>query len=260
MTSNAVVTPHRLSAEAGRAVLQAGGNAVDAAVAAVAAQGVVAPETCGLGGDLFALIHQPGWDRPRALNSSGRAGSNVDAGALRNAGAEEIPWDHPAAVTVPGCVDGMLTLVSELGTSDMLTILGPVIALAEDGFEVSTEQASAFGRQAAVYRDNPAVSAFYPEGRPVERGDRVVRSDLARTLNAVASGDRDTRTDRDQRREGVPTWDASRSQSSAVSGAAPPTACGASTEAATTMSTPTATAGPRDTSPDIACSCCCDAA
>lgn len=192
MTRNAVVTPHRLSAEAGRAVLQAGGNAVDAAVAAVAAQGVVAPETCGLGGDLFALIHAPGWEKPRALNSSGRAGSNVDAEALRRDGAHEIPRDHPAAVTVPGCVDGMLTLVSELGTSDIHTVLGPAIALAEGGFEVSTEQASAFGRQAAVYRNNPAVSAFYPEGRPVERGERVVRSDLARTLNAVASGNRDT--------------------------------------------------------------------
>lgn len=192
MTGNAVVTPHRLSAEAGRAVLQAGGNAVDAAVAAVAAQGVVAPETCGVGGDLFALVHAPGWDRPRALNSSGRAGSNVDAGALRSEGAFEIPRDHPAAVTVPGCVDGMLTLVSELGTLDMHTVLGPAIALAEGGFEVSTEQASAFGRQTDTYRDNPAVSDFYPEGRPVERGEHVIRQDLARTLNAVASGDRNT--------------------------------------------------------------------
>ena len=187
-----MVTPHRLSAEAGRAVLQGGGNAVDAAVAAVAAQGVVAPETCGLGGDLFALVHAPGWNQPRALNASGRAGSNVDAETLRRDGAGEVPRDHPAAVTVPGCVDGMLALVSELGMSDMLTVLGPAIALAEDGFEVSTEQASAFGGQTAVYRDNSAVSDFYPEGRSVERGERVVRPDLARTLNAVASGDRDT--------------------------------------------------------------------
>ncbi len=173
-------------------MLRAGGNAVDAAVAAVAAQGVVAPETCGVGGDLFALVHAPGWDRPRALNSSGRAGSNVDAETLRRDGAVEIPRDHPAAVTVPGCVDGMLTLLSELGTLEMHAVLEPAIALAEDGFEVSTEQASAFGRQAEIYRDNPAVSDFYPDGRPVNRGDQVARPDLARTLNAVASGDRDT--------------------------------------------------------------------
>lgn len=192
MTGNAVVTPHRLSAEAGQVVLQSGGNAVDAAVAAVAAQGVVAPETCGLGGDLFALVHAPGWDRPRALNSSGHSGSNVDAEALRRQGAAEIPRDHPAAVTVPGCVDGLLTLVSELGTLDMHTVLRPAITLAEEGFEVSTEQAFAFGRQADIYRGNPAVSDFYPEGRPVRIGERVARPDLARTLSAVASGDRDT--------------------------------------------------------------------
>lgn len=191
MTSNAVVTPHRLSAEAGRSVLKAGGNAVDAAVAAVAAQGVVAPETCGIGGDLFAIIHAPGWESPRALNASGRAGSNVDANALRHEGADTIPRDHPSAVTVPGCVDGMTTLISELGSVDISQVLAPAIALAEDGFEVSTEQASAFGRQAGVYRDNPAVAGFYPGGHPVTRGDTVVRPDLARTLREIATGGRD---------------------------------------------------------------------
>jgi gamma-glutamyltranspeptidase / glutathione hydrolase len=190
LTSNAVVTPHRLSAEAGRSVLQSGGNAVDAAVAAVAAQGVVAPETCGLGGDLFALIHAPGWKVPRALNASGRAGSKVDATALRNEGADAIPSDHPAAVTVPGCVDGMAALISELGLLDLAQVLAPAVDLAEQGFEVSTEQAAAFGRQADVYRENPAVASFYPKGQPVERGDMVTRSDLARTLREVASDGR----------------------------------------------------------------------
>jgi gamma-glutamyltranspeptidase/glutathione hydrolase len=171
-------------------VLQAGGNAVDAAVAAVAAQGVVSPETCGLGGDLFALIHAPGWERPRALNASGRSGSNVDAERLRREGANAIPRDHPAAVTVPGCVDGMTSLISALGTIDLSGVLAPAIDLAEHGFEVSTEQASAFGRQAGVYRDNPAVAGFYPGGRPVERGETVTRPDLARTLRDVASSGR----------------------------------------------------------------------
>ena len=191
MTSNAVVTPHVLSAHAGRQILLAGGNAVDAAVAAVAAQGVVAPETCGLGGDLFALVHAPGWERARALNSSGRAGSNASAAHLRDTGAPRIPGDHPAAVTIPGCVDGMTTLVAELGKLEMAQVLRPAIELASDGFEVSTEQASAFRRQADVYATNPAVADFYPEGRPVEKGDHVVRKDLAETLQTVAEGGRD---------------------------------------------------------------------
>jgi gamma-glutamyltranspeptidase/glutathione hydrolase len=69
--------------------------------------------------------------------------------------------------------------------------LEPAITLAMSGFEVSTEQASAFGRMASVYRDNPAVSDFYPRGRPVTRGDRVTRSDLAEVLQSVANEGRD---------------------------------------------------------------------
>lgn len=157
----------------------------------MAAQGVVAPETCGLGGDLFALVHAPGWERPRALNSSGRAGSGADAASLRDAGFAEIPGDHPAAVTIPGCVDGIVTLLAELGNLDVDQVLQPAIELARDGFEVSAEQSMAFTRQAEVYMDNPAVSTFYPSGQPLKRGDHVTRENLARTLETVADGGRE---------------------------------------------------------------------
>lgn len=163
---------------------------MDAAVAAVAAQGVVAPETCGVGGDLFALVHSPEWELPRSLNASGRAGSGASAEALRASGLDEIPLDHPTAVTVPGCVDGMERLMTELGRLELGEVLAPAIALASDGFEVSAEQANAFTRQTSVYADNPAVTAFYPEGRPVRAGDFVTRSELARTLQDVASDGR----------------------------------------------------------------------
>jgi gamma-glutamyltranspeptidase/glutathione hydrolase len=164
---------------------------VDAAVAAIATQGVVAPETCGVGGDLFALVHRPGWERPKALNSSGRAGSGADPEALRRAGLSAIPRDHPATVTVPGCVDGLQTLIEELGALDLSRCLDPAIDYANGGFEVTAEQARAFGLMADFYADNPAVSEFYPDGRPVKRGDRIRRSDLARTLESVADGGRD---------------------------------------------------------------------
>jgi gamma-glutamyltranspeptidase / glutathione hydrolase len=94
-------------------------------------------------------------------------------------------------VTIPGCVDGMTTLIGELGSLDLAKVLGPAIALANDGFEASSEQAAAFHRQAEIYRDNPAVSGFFPEGRPIAKGDRVTRRDLARTLEAIADGGRD---------------------------------------------------------------------
>lgn len=192
MTPHAVATPHQLSADAGRRVLAGGGNAVDAAIAVVAAQGVVAPETCGLGGDLFALIHRPGWETPRALNSSGRAGSNADGASLRAAGETAIPLDHPLVVTIPGCVDGLVTLAGELGSLPLGDALQPAIELARSGFAVSSEQAAAFSGQADVYRDNPAVSTFYPDGEPVTPGDMVTRPELADTLTRLAeTGDRD---------------------------------------------------------------------
>ena len=163
---------------------------MDAAVAVVAAQGVVAPETCGIGGDLFALIHKPGWTKPVALNASGRAGSGASSASMIEAGHQSIPPDHPAAVTVPGCIDGLVSLTSEYGTASLSDLLAPAISLARDGFPSSTEQSNAFTGQADIYRDNPAVASFYPGGRPVEPGETVRRPELARTLNAVADSGR----------------------------------------------------------------------
>ena len=191
MKFNAAVTPHHLSAAAAAELVSAGGNAVDAAIAAVAAQGVVAPETCGIGGDLFALVHVPGEDRPRALNASGRAGSNADPETLRAQGLDQVPADHPLTVTVPGCIDGLASLADSLGRLSLAEALAPAIRLAESGFEVSTEQARAFTTKAGVYRDNPAVVEFYPGGRPVTAGDRLSRPALATTLRAVAEKGRD---------------------------------------------------------------------
>lgn len=191
MSGNAVSTPHNLSARAGRDALENGGNAVDAAIAAVAAQGVVAPETCGIGGDLFALIQRPGWKTPRALNASGRAGANADPETLRSSGHDVVPGDHPLTVTIPGCVDGLATLSAELGALPLGRTLEPAIRLAREGFPASTEQAAAFSRQISVYGDNPAVSSFYPGGRAVVPGEEVVRLELASTLERVAKEGRD---------------------------------------------------------------------
>jgi gamma-glutamyltranspeptidase / glutathione hydrolase len=170
-------------------VLVAGGNAIDAAIAATATQGVVAPETCGIGGDLFALVHRPGWEEPRALNASGRAGSNAVPDLHR--GMSNIPRDHPLSVTVPGCVDGWAALSSELGRLSLNECLAPAVEHATEGFEVSTEQAAVFQHEAPVYVGHPAVREFYRGGKPVPRGDVVRRPDLAVTLRSIAEGGRD---------------------------------------------------------------------
>jgi gamma-glutamyltranspeptidase/glutathione hydrolase len=171
--------------------LRAGGNAVDAAIAATATQGVVAPETCGIGGDLFALIHRPGWETPKALNATGRAGSGADAGRLRDLASTVIGRDDPLCVTVPGCVDGWATLSADLGHLPLAGCLAPAIANALDGFEVSTELAMKFEMGAYVYSRHPAVSDLYPEGRVAAKGDRVRRPALAETLQAISDGGRD---------------------------------------------------------------------
>jgi len=150
----------------------------------------VAPETCGIGGDLFALVHRPGWDRPRAVNASGRAGSNADPQVLRSAGLAEIPRDHPLTVTVPGCVDGWAALSSELGALPLADCLVPAIEIATEGFEVSNEQAQAFRLTAAMYSAHPAVRELYPDGEPVERGSIIRRNLLAGTLRSIAQGGR----------------------------------------------------------------------
>lgn len=191
MTLNAVATPHTLSALAAKRILDEGGNAVDAAIAAVAAQGVVAPETCGVGGDLFALVHVSGWDRPRALNASGRAGSEASIDRVPDAEGTHVPRDHPIAVTVPGCVDGLVELSEQFGTIDIGDVLAPAIELARGGFEVSYELARAFDMLQDVYGNNPAVSEMYPGGRPAAQGEIIKRPALAETLQSVATDGRE---------------------------------------------------------------------
>ena len=187
--THAVATPHHLSTDAARRVLLGGGNAVDAAIAATATQGVVAPETCGIGGDLFALVHLGDGEQPRALNASGRAGSNADPELHR--GLEGIPRNHPLSVTVPGCVDGWAALSAELGRLSLRECLSAAIEHATEGFTVSTEQAGACLKEATVYAGHPAIREFYPEGRPVVRGDLVKRPALAATLESIAELGRD---------------------------------------------------------------------
>lgn len=184
----AVVSPHHLSTAAGISTLANGGNAVDAALAVNAVQGMVAPETCGIGGDLFALIAGPGTDGVLALNSSGRAGSGASelARDLRDSGAEAIPQHHSAAVSVPGCVDGWMALHARLGRLDLGEILAPAVRLGREGFPASRELANAFGARAAELSTEPSGRDLYPGGDPPQPGTRIRRVELASTLERIA--------------------------------------------------------------------------
>jgi gamma-glutamyltranspeptidase / glutathione hydrolase len=130
----AVAAAHHLAAAAGVAMLDRGGNAADAAITAGAVMAVVAPQMCGLGGDMFALVSWPG-SAVAALNASGRAGSGADAAALRDAGFTQMPFKHDVrVVTVPGCVDGLVALHARFGSLGLPQLLEPARRLASGGF------------------------------------------------------------------------------------------------------------------------------
>src|SRR6187402_1626454 len=136
-----VASADQLATQAGLEALARGGNAVDAAIATNAAIAVTGPHLCGMGGDLFALVHQAGEngsdgaDGVHCLNSSGRAGSGASAAGLRADGHQVMPFRHDIrTVTVPGCVDGWVALHARFGSLPLSTILAPAIELAEQGF------------------------------------------------------------------------------------------------------------------------------
>ena len=184
-----VATSHDLSTQAAMEILNVGGNAVDAAIAANAVLGVCEPQTCGVGGDLFALVYLPGSPEPIALNASGRAGAGANPGLIRRTGTEAIPWNHALTATVPGCVDGWEALSGRFGSLPLSQTLAPAIRVAEGGFPASTELADALGRRDAAFRAQPSSRAFFESGEP-RRGTRIRRPDLAKTLLGIAQGGR----------------------------------------------------------------------
>lgn len=185
--AGAVASPHVLTSITAIEVLSQGGNAVDAAIAANAVQGTVAPETCGVGGDLFALIWLPGADRPFALNASGWAGSHVSAESMRAEGHEVIPQDHPASVSIPGAVAGWFTLAERFGTRAVADLLAPAIRHAERGFPASSEFARATGARRAELLAGPSGRELFGDSRDVAEGARIQRPLLAQTLRRIGS-------------------------------------------------------------------------
>jgi gamma-glutamyltranspeptidase/glutathione hydrolase len=170
--------------------MESGGNAVDAAVAINAALGVVRPTDCGIGGDLFVLVHRPGDSVPTVLNASGRAGAGAST-ALREEGIDVMPYQHRATVTVPGCVDGWLALLERFGSWPLCRLLQPAIRLAEGGFVVSPEMALNFESISGLVGSQPSAFEFYQGGSAPSAGSLLTRPALAATLRGIAAHGRD---------------------------------------------------------------------
>lgn len=179
-------TSHPSSTLAAVNVLQAGGNALDAAVAACAVQCVVEPGSTGIGGDCFALISPDGSDRILAYNGSGRAPAAATTDWYREQGFTEIPRLSPHAVTVPGAVDAWARLLADHGTRPLVELLKPAIELARDGYAVSPRVACDWLSQEAVLQADPdAARIFLPGGRAPEAGSVHRQSELADTLELI---------------------------------------------------------------------------
>ncbi|MET8148496.1 gamma-glutamyltransferase [Actinoplanes sp. NPDC049668] len=178
----ALAAPHPAAVEAGRAAVAAGGNALDAALAAAAALTIVYPHQCSIGGDLTAVV-RPAGGRPRAVLSLGAAAAAIDVDALRAGGATAMPEIGPLTVTVPGVVAGwaaVAALGARLGWAERL---GPAIALARDGAPVSAGLARAIRGGRAVIDADPGLSAVFGGAR---EGIPLAQSALAGSLLALA--------------------------------------------------------------------------
>ncbi len=179
-----IVTGHHLASQIAYDALRAGGNAVDAAIAAAAALAVLKPDACGLGSDLFLLYGEHGSGETYALNASGPAPKR----ALPQSMAEgRIPIRGIGASTVPGAVEGWQRAVNRFGRRTLAQALTPAIALARNGMPVSQLFAATLTRNEAALRQVPSTAeVFYPQVDTFKAGDVLVQNDAAETLEAIA--------------------------------------------------------------------------
>jgi len=187
-----VATSQPLASQVGLDVLKAGGNAIDAAIAANAMLGVVEPSNCGIGGDLFAIIWDAKTRKLYGLNASGRSPYAMNAEVLNERGVDSIPSRGPLAWSVPGCVDGWDQLLKRFGTKSLRELLAPAIRYAEQGFPVSEIISADWVEDEAMIRERPSMAATYlVDGRAPRPAEVFKNPALAATYRLLAKGGRD---------------------------------------------------------------------
>jgi gamma-glutamyltranspeptidase/glutathione hydrolase len=187
-----VATESPLASKAGAAILERGGNAVDAAIAAHAVMTVVAPMWNGIGGDLFAIVYDAKSGKYYGLNASGWAPAAQSVERLHEKGLREMPGRGIEPVTVPGSVDGWQKLLDRFGKKKMNEVLAPAIQVAEDGYSVTEWIAQHFASNVDLLRDSEAAAHTYLISDRAPRLGEVVRNpDLAWSLRQIAQGGRD---------------------------------------------------------------------
>lgn len=187
-------TSHPLATQIALDILKQGGSAVDAAIAANAALGLMEPTGCGIGGDLFAIVWDSKTQNLYGLNASGRSPRSLTLEYFQNNDFEHIPAYGPLPVSVPGCVDGWFELHEKFGTLKMETLLAPAITYAENGFPVTEVIAHYLQRGVKMHGDRyPNVyETFTLVGKKIpEKGDVFKNPALAKTYARIAKNGRD---------------------------------------------------------------------
>jgi len=187
-----VATSQPLAVQVGTDILKRGGNAIDAAIAVNAMLGLVEPMSCGLGGDLFAIVWDAGSQSLYGLNGSGCSPYSLTRDVFSDRELDRIPLRGVLSWSVPGCVDGWYALNGRFGRLSIADLLAPAITYAEKGFPVSPVIARAWAEAADLLRkDSATAETFLPQGDAPACGDVFANPDLARSLRAIASGGRD---------------------------------------------------------------------
>jgi gamma-glutamyltranspeptidase / glutathione hydrolase len=185
-----VATESPLASQAGAAILAEGGNAVEAAIAANAVMGLVAPHSNGLGGDLFAIVYEAATGRYIGLNASGWSPQALTLEKIRSLGLSEMPRKGIHSVSVPGVVDGWVMLAERFGGLGLGRLLESTIQLCEEGFPVA-ERSSYRWQEYAKELTGHSRELFLRDGRAPVVGEIVRNPDLAWSLRQIREKGRD---------------------------------------------------------------------
>jgi len=181
-----------LASAAALRILQQGGNAIDAAVAAAAVLNVVEPMMTGIGGDMFAMVYWNKTGELAGLNGSGHSPAAMNLSYMKNKGYQTMPQTGADAITVPGAVDGWITLLEKYGTLKLDQILAPAIEYADNGFPVSEIISNQWATEVEkLSKNKSATKTYLINGQAPKHGDIVSNKELAATLRKIAANGRD---------------------------------------------------------------------
>ncbi|MCB1100382.1 MAG: gamma-glutamyltransferase [Verrucomicrobiae bacterium] len=181
-------TSQPLATQVALDVLKAGGSAVDAAIAANAMLALTEPISCGIGGDLFAIVWDNDTQKLHGLNGSGRSPMSLTREEFSKHGLTSIPPFGPLPISVPGCVDGWVELHKRFGKLPLPDVLAPAIHYAREGFPVSELIAYYWDRSiSAQGKEYGFAETFLPDGKAPKKGEIFQNVGLADTLERIAS-------------------------------------------------------------------------